>query len=80
MQSYDAHIHLNGYPYLDAKEEFTHTTLAADVMRPRYNYYSLFWFSFSTVNENILVKTKNESSALCMFVILKLLTWCIIGL
>lgn len=34
--SYDAHIHLNGYPYLDCKEEFVHTTLAADVMRPRY--------------------------------------------
>jgi chloride channel 3/4/5 len=34
---YDAHIHLNGYPYLDSKEEFTHTTLAADVMRPRSN-------------------------------------------
>ncbi|CAG5122922.1 unnamed protein product, partial [Candidula unifasciata] len=34
---YDAHIALNGYPYLDAKEEFTHTTIAADVMRPRRN-------------------------------------------
>ncbi|RUS74798.1 hypothetical protein EGW08_017444 [Elysia chlorotica] len=32
---YDAHIALNGYPYLDSKEEFTHTTIAADVMRPR---------------------------------------------
>ncbi|XP_009989480.1 PREDICTED: H(+)/Cl(-) exchange transporter 3-like [Tauraco erythrolophus] len=32
---YEAHIRLNGYPFLDAKEEFTHTTLAADVMRPR---------------------------------------------
>ncbi|XP_014783628.1 H(+)/Cl(-) exchange transporter 5 isoform X2 [Octopus bimaculoides] len=32
---YDAHIRLNGYPYLDSKEEFTHTTMAADVMRPR---------------------------------------------
>jgi len=32
---YDAHIHLNGYPFLDSKEEFTHTTIAADVMRPR---------------------------------------------
>ena len=32
---YDAHIKLNGYPYLDAKDEFKHTTLAADVMRPR---------------------------------------------
>ncbi|KAH9492668.1 H(+)/Cl(-) exchange transporter 3 [Bulinus truncatus] len=34
---YDAHITLNGYPYLDHKEEFTHTTIAADVMRPRRN-------------------------------------------
>ncbi|XP_041358696.1 H(+)/Cl(-) exchange transporter 4-like isoform X2 [Gigantopelta aegis] len=34
---YDAHIRLNGYPYLDSKEEFTHTTIAADVMRPRRN-------------------------------------------
>ncbi|XP_046947008.1 H(+)/Cl(-) exchange transporter 3 isoform X5 [Lynx rufus] len=34
---YEAHIRLNGYPFLDAKEEFTHTTLAADVMRPRRN-------------------------------------------
>ncbi|XP_052283214.1 H(+)/Cl(-) exchange transporter 4-like isoform X2 [Dreissena polymorpha] len=34
---YDAHIRLNGYPFLDNKEEFTHTTIAADVMRPRRN-------------------------------------------
>ena len=32
---YDAHINLNGYPFLDAKEEFEHTTIAHDVMRPR---------------------------------------------
>ncbi|EDO33333.1 predicted protein [Nematostella vectensis] len=32
---YDGHIHLNGYPFLDNKEEFTHTTQASDVMRPR---------------------------------------------
>ncbi|CAG7836228.1 unnamed protein product, partial [Allacma fusca] len=31
---YDAHINLNGYPFLDSKEEFGHTTLAADVMQP----------------------------------------------
>ncbi|XP_063416517.1 H(+)/Cl(-) exchange transporter 4-like isoform X3 [Mytilus trossulus] len=36
---YDAHIALNGYPYLDSKKEFTHTTIAADVMRPRYWRY-----------------------------------------
>ncbi|KAG9338214.1 hypothetical protein JZ751_026967, partial [Albula glossodonta] len=32
---YDAHIRLNGYPFLEAKEEFDHKTLAMDVMRPR---------------------------------------------
>ncbi|XP_037069777.1 H(+)/Cl(-) exchange transporter 5-like isoform X5 [Pollicipes pollicipes] len=32
---YDAHIYLNGYPFLDSKEEFDHTSLAADVMEPR---------------------------------------------
>lgn len=34
---YDAHIALNGYPFLDNKEEFNFTTIAADVMRPRYD-------------------------------------------
>eukprot|EP00054_Salpingoeca_dolichothecata_P028709 m.220217 g.220217 ORF g.220217 m.220217 type:complete len:267 (+) comp26300_c0_seq21:376-1176(+) len=32
---YDRHIHLNGYPFLDNKEEYTHGTLAADIMQPR---------------------------------------------
>ena len=32
---YDAHIALNGYPFLDSKEEFAHTSLAADVMQPK---------------------------------------------
>jgi chloride channel 3/4/5 len=32
---YDAHIHLNGYPFMDSKREFKHTTLAADVMKPK---------------------------------------------
>ncbi|XP_076069932.1 chloride channel protein 3 isoform X2 [Oratosquilla oratoria] len=34
---YDAHIILNGYPFLDSKEEFSHTTLAHDVMKPSKN-------------------------------------------
>ncbi|KAJ8867424.1 hypothetical protein PR048_031225 [Dryococelus australis] len=34
---YDAHIELNGYPFLDSKEEFAHTSLAADVMQPKHN-------------------------------------------
>ncbi|KAK2720092.1 H(+)/Cl(-) exchange transporter 5-like isoform X2 [Artemia franciscana] len=32
---YDAHIAFNDYPFLDNKEEFGHTTLAADVMEPK---------------------------------------------
>lgn len=32
---YDAHIALNGYPFLDSKDEFSHSTVAADVMKPR---------------------------------------------
>lgn len=32
---YDAHIGLNGYPFLDSKEEFVYTTLAADAMSPK---------------------------------------------
>ncbi|XP_035375941.1 H(+)/Cl(-) exchange transporter 5 [Electrophorus electricus] len=32
---YEAHIRLNGYPFLEPKEEFVHKTLATDVMRPR---------------------------------------------
>ncbi|XP_077984482.1 H(+)/Cl(-) exchange transporter 3-like isoform X2 [Glandiceps talaboti] len=32
---YDGHIYLNGYPYLDSKREFVHSTIASDVMRPR---------------------------------------------
>ncbi len=33
--SYDAHIALNGFPYLDAKEEFEHYTKAKDAMQPQ---------------------------------------------
>jgi chloride channel 3/4/5 len=32
---YDAHIGLNGYPFLDSKEEFVYTTLASDAMSPK---------------------------------------------
>lgn len=32
---YDAHILLNEYPFLDNKEEFTHTSIAADCMVPQ---------------------------------------------
>ena len=33
--SYDAHIILNGYPFLDSKEEYTLESVAADVMKPQ---------------------------------------------
>ncbi|XP_008318703.1 H(+)/Cl(-) exchange transporter 5 isoform X1 [Cynoglossus semilaevis] len=32
---YEAHIRLNGYPFLEPKEEFEQSSLAVDVMRPR---------------------------------------------
>uniref|UniRef100_A0A8C7Z7E6 Chloride channel protein n=1 Tax=Oryzias sinensis TaxID=183150 RepID=A0A8C7Z7E6_9TELE len=32
---YEAHIRLNGYPFLEAKEEIEHNSLAVDVMTPR---------------------------------------------
>ena len=45
---YDAHIALNGYPFLDSKDEFQHTSLAADVMQPKYchfiNFINIFNF------------------------------------
>jgi len=31
---YDAHISLNGYPYLDGKDRFMFTSLGSDVMKP----------------------------------------------
>jgi len=37
QHSYDGHIHLLGYPFLDSKEEYVHDTLAHEVMRPRSN-------------------------------------------
>lgn len=33
--SYDAHIILNGFPFLDSKEEYTLDSVAADVMKPQ---------------------------------------------
>ena len=32
---YDAHINLNGYPFLDNKEEFHMSSKALDVMKPQ---------------------------------------------
>ncbi|XP_052793749.1 H(+)/Cl(-) exchange transporter 4-like isoform X2 [Mya arenaria] len=61
---YDAHIRLNGYPYLDNKEEFTHTTIAADVMRPRRNDPPLCVITQETMTleqmENLLKDTEHN--------------------
>lgn len=34
---YDAHISINGYPYLDGKERFMHTSVCEDVMHTKRN-------------------------------------------
>lgn len=44
---YESHIRLNGYPFLDAKSEFTHTTLAREVCQNQmllvtYTVYSMY--------------------------------------
>ena len=33
--SYDAHIHLRGYPFIDSKDEYNHDVPASQVMRPQ---------------------------------------------
>lgn len=48
---YDAHINLNGYPFLDSKDEFTHTTLAADVMQPKNAQLCVLTQDSMTLNE-----------------------------
>jgi len=59
---YDGHIRLNGYPFLDNKEEFTHTTLATDVMKPRRNEEPLTVITQDTMTvedlENMVRNTK----------------------
>lgn len=47
---YEAHIRLNGYPFLETKEEFKHKTLAMDVMRPRPSNPPLFVLTQSGMN------------------------------
>ncbi|OQV20472.1 H(+)/Cl(-) exchange transporter 3 [Hypsibius exemplaris] len=40
---YEVLINMNGYPFLDNKLEFHHTTVAADVMRPRPTEKDPLW-------------------------------------
>ena len=58
---YDAHIELNGYPFLDNKEEFNFTTRAADVMRPRYAKFSYF-STITRTNFSILFRPDQPGS------------------
>jgi chloride channel 3/4/5 len=51
---YDGHIHLYGYPFLDSKREFTHNTLACDVMRPRQSDPPLTIVDLSQVTVGLL--------------------------
>ncbi|KAM8953478.1 H(+)/Cl(-) exchange transporter 5 isoform 2-T2 [Pelodytes ibericus] len=59
---YDAHIHLNGYPFLEAKEEFSHKTLAMDVMRPRRNDPSLTVLTQDTMTVQDIEAAINETT------------------
>lgn len=59
---YEAHIRLNGYPFLDAKEEFTHTTLAREVMRPRRSDPPLAVLTQDDLTVEELQGTINETS------------------
>jgi chloride channel 3/4/5 len=59
---YDAHIELNGYPYLDNKEEFNYTTLAADVMKPRANEAPLCVLTQEGMNLNQIETMLRETT------------------
>ncbi|XP_076362713.1 H(+)/Cl(-) exchange transporter 5-like isoform X2 [Tachypleus tridentatus] len=84
---YDAHINLNGYPFLDSKEEYTYTALATDIMTPRRNEGPLCVITQDSMTvdniENILKSTDHngfpvvvsqESQYLVGFVLRKDLT------
>ncbi|MEE6518364.1 hypothetical protein FKM82_029340 [Ascaphus truei] len=59
---YDAHIHLNGYPFLEAKEEFSHKTLAMDVMRPRRSDPSLTVITQDSMSVEDIEAVINETT------------------
>lgn len=59
--SYDAHIHLCGYPFLDSKEDFTYNTIACEVMSPHKTDPPLTVIDISTVTIGSLRKTIEEN-------------------
>ena len=61
---YDAHIGLNDYPFLDNKEEFSHTTIASDAMRPKLgdNHLAVITEDSMTVSDIVsMLKTKSHA-------------------
>lgn len=58
---YDSHIHLLGYPFLDSKEDFVHSTEACDVMHPRKNDPPLSVIDLSTVTVGSLQRLLHET-------------------
>ncbi len=61
LPSYDAHIHLLGYPFLDSKDEFTHNTVVSDVMRPQQGDPPLTVIDLSLATIGSLRTTIEES-------------------
>ena len=61
LPSYDAHIHLLGYPFLDSKDEFTHNTVVCDVMHPHQGDPPLTVIDLSIVTIGSLRTTIEES-------------------
>lgn len=57
---YDAHIGLNGYPFLDNKEELPHTALAADVMQPKYEPLTVLTQDSMTVDDVEMILKDTE--------------------
>lgn len=58
---YDAQIELNGYPFLDNKEEFNVTSLASDVMKPRYIFSCYLRFQIESFIPIVFVKIDQQN-------------------
>lgn len=56
---YEAHIELNGYPFLDSKGEYPYSTVASQVMRPSIHRQVADEMSMSDLRE-----LKNELSVI----------------
>lgn len=61
LTSYDGHIHLLGYPFLDSKEEYVHDSLAQEVMHPRSNEAPISVVDLSTSTVGSLQQLLSET-------------------